>query len=851
MHVLINGEPIIGSPFHPLVEPAPMSPAHSTASLSGLEGTVAGIEAPVRITAIDEFDNLLFHEYDPLISDMTAYLDGADDIEIDIQYEGNGDYDLTWLPVVAGDYTLHIDMMVAGGLTATYYEHADFLRPVAKLIDSHIAFNWERTVALGAYNATGSTVFSRWEEDRPHQEFVPADEAGTHGQIIDSAHAKLNNTEYFSVRWEGWLRPTLDEWHTFVLDLDGDARVWVDDELLIDAWPADTIQYRATRRMDAGTFYAIRVDYRRKDTTVDAAGNTVHRSHDGDSSIALSWFTTSFAPADSTTLPDAQVIGPGSYYLRYPVTGGTFSPHVVPAPTSPSNCEAWGTGLHVATANLQSSFTVHLRDEFNNTRRVGGDLVQAVAERTGPGPPPDGSELVAFECDVEDLGDATFRVTYTPEVAGTYALRVTVNAPPVHSDLGPTAVDASVEAGHIQDSPFVLEVSDGVVVGLQSTAEGVGLAIAEAGVETGFTVQARDIDDNHRSVEDPVSVVALRDTPAVSQAGFETPVTLTGVATYEGDGFYTVRYTPAESGTFALSVMVGGEHVLGSPFDLVVSPTYAEGEFCTAYEPQLTPVTRTVAPATVGSAHSFVIHSKDRFDNYLVAGRITGDIGGDKYVVRALGPQAYAQPIRGVVVDNGDATYTATFTPAVAGPYLVHVWLARTYVAETGLTGEYFSNQWMRGAAALTRVDAVVNFDWTSLGGADDAAHLVTEGWGASLNSARWTGFVEPEHPEFYTFYVASDDGARLWIGEELLIDALGDGPTADGEARSAQTSFRMMPGTLYEVRLDYRQATAEYRVSLEWQSTNTARDVVPTHMLYPRAVEIKDSPFDVMATEP
>lgn len=828
LYVEINGEPIIGSPFTPVVVPAPMSGPHSLATGTGLQGTVAGVPAPVVVTAVDEFDNLLHHNGD--LDVMRAWLDGADDVAIDIVDLENGDYDLTWLPVIAGDYTLHIDLMTSGGLTAVYYQHADFLRPVATLIDSHIDFNWKRTVAFGSYDAESGTAGTSLDNSVAHPDFVAGGTA-THEEILQSVRDHLDNAEVFSIRWQGFVRPEFDEWYTFVVDLDGDVRLWIGDDLLIDAWPADTVQYRASRRLNAHEFYPIKVEY---------------RSHVGESRIGVSWYSTSFAPADSTVLPAPEIITGEHFWLQYAVTGGTFSPHVVPAPTSSSNCEAWGTGLHAATANIESSFIVHVRDEFNNTRRVGGDLVQAVAERTGPLPHPDGADFVQFECDVEDLGDATFLVTYVPVVSGTYSLRVTVNAPPVHSDFGPTAVRNSVEHGHIQDSPFVLKVSDGERVGATSTAEGAGLAVAEAGVETGFTVQARDVNSNHRQSLDSVSVRAVRDTPAVSAAGFESEVVLTGVATYGGDGFYTIRYTPTDSGNFQLNVLIDGEHIVGSPFDLVVYPTYAEGSFCTAYEPQLTPVSREVAPATVGSVHEFVIRSKDRFDNYLDAGRINGDSGGDKYVVRALGPQMYPKPIRGLVVDNGDATYTASFTPEIAGPYLVHVWLARSYVHQTGLTGEYYSNQWMRGDPAVVRVDPFVDFDWSSPGGEGDAAHLITEGWGAALNSVRWTGYIEPEHPEFYTFHVVADDGARLWIGEELLVDALHDGA---GEW-SQQTSFRMLPGTLYEVRLEYRQVAAQYRVSLQWQSTNTARGVVPTAMLYPSAEEIKDSPFDVLSSD-
>ena len=37
--------------------------------------------------------------------------------------------------------------------------------------------------------------------------------------------------------------------------------------------------------------------------------------------------------------------------------------------------------------------------------------------------------------------------------------------------------------------------------------------------------------------------------------------------------------------------------------------------------------------------------------------------------------------------------------------------------------------------------------------------------------SVRWTGFVEPRFSETYTFYIDEDEGARLWVNDQLLID--------------------------------------------------------------------------------
>ncbi|MHC4499076.1 MAG: PA14 domain-containing protein, partial [Planctomycetota bacterium] len=38
--------------------------------------------------------------------------------------------------------------------------------------------------------------------------------------------------------------------------------------------------------------------------------------------------------------------------------------------------------------------------------------------------------------------------------------------------------------------------------------------------------------------------------------------------------------------------------------------------------------------------------------------------------------------------------------------------------------------------------------------------------------SVQWVGEVEAEFTETYTFTVRTDDGARLWIGDQQLVDS-------------------------------------------------------------------------------
>ena len=75
-----------------------------------------------------------------------------------------------------------------------------------------------------------------------------------------------------------------------------------------------------------------------------------------------------------------------------------------------------------------------------------------------------------------------------------------------------------------------------------SVAEGSGLYNAEAGVETGFTVQAKDIKGNLRTVgTDDVEAVMLHEDGV-------TTMTVRGV--HQGNGLYRFRYTQNTAGMY-------------------------------------------------------------------------------------------------------------------------------------------------------------------------------------------------------------------------------------------------------------------------------------------------------------
>jgi hypothetical protein len=80
-----------------------------------------------------------------------------------------------------------------------------------------------------------------------------------------------------------------------------------------------------------------------------------------------------------------------------------------------------------------------------------------------------------------------------------------------------------------------------------------------------------------------------------------------------------------------------------------------------------------------------------------------------------------------------------------------------------------------------------------------------------------------------YSLITTTDDGVRLWIDGQLLIDNWAKhAPTEN------RCTFRTVAGQKHDLRLEYFQGTGGAVMRLEWQSLNEARSVVPPSSLYP-----------------
>ena len=79
------------------------------------------------------------------------------------------------------------------------------------------------------------------------------------------------------------------------------------------------------------------------------------------------------------------------------------------------------------------------------------------------------------------------------------------------------------------------------------------------------------------------------------------------------------------------------------------------------------------------------------------------------------------------------------------------------------------------------------------------------------------------DETDTYTFFAEADDGLRLWVGEELVID---DWYT--GSKKSSSMPVRLKAGSVVPFRLEYFQATGSRVCSLEWRRAGDPAVIVP-----------------------
>jgi hypothetical protein len=154
-------------------------------------------------------------------------------------------------------------------------------------------------------------------------------------------------------------------------------------------------------------------------------------------------------------------------------------------------------------------------------------------------------------------------------------------------------------------------------------------------------------------------------------------------------------------------------------------------------------------------------------------------------------------------------------------PTIVYGLAASTEVDGIGLAGNYYDNADLT-SFVLTRIDPTIDFNHWGNGSPDSAI-------GADTFSIEWTGQVKAKYSETYTFYTTTDDGVRLWLNGQLLVDQW---VTQGGTERSG--TITLAAGQKYDLVMQYFEDLGGAGAELRWSSASQSKEIIPQKCLYP-----------------
>lgn len=137
-----------------------------------------------------------------------------------------------------------------------------------------------------------------------------------------------------------------------------------------------------------------------------------------------------------------------------------------------------------------------------------------------------------------------------------------------------------------------------------------------------------------------------------------------------------------------------------------------------------------------------------------------------------------------------------------------------------GLLGTYFNQEDLTNIA-LIRTDDNIDFYWGS-GSPDPGMEFNTY-------SVVWEGEIESPVSETMTFTATTDDGVKLYVNNQLIIDHWEDQGATGRTGSIAMTAWQRVP-----IRIEYYENGVYASARLEWASNSLPTEIVPSHFLYP-----------------
>ncbi len=196
-----------------------------------------------------------------------------------------------------------------------------------------------------------------------------------------------------------------------------------------------------------------------------------------------------------------------------------------------------------------------------------------------------------------------------------------------------------------------------------------------------------------------------------------------------------------------------------------------------------------------------------------------------RYLTNLLASQSLASLMTANLAGRPQASSPVCGVAASGAPIIA----ASVTPTGTGLTGNYFTNasatytnlvNFNPTNLFLTTNDATIDFTW---------GPATTPDLSNGFYTVRWTGQVQPQYSETYFFETRTDDGVKLWVNDQLLIDKW-----QNQSSTTWTNAITLVADMRYNIRMEYFTRSGSARARLSWFSPSQARQVIPSNRFYP-----------------
>ncbi|MCX6809850.1 MAG: PA14 domain-containing protein [Candidatus Berkelbacteria bacterium] len=177
-----------------------------------------------------------------------------------------------------------------------------------------------------------------------------------------------------------------------------------------------------------------------------------------------------------------------------------------------------------------------------------------------------------------------------------------------------------------------------------------------------------------------------------------------------------------------------------------------------------------------------------------------------------------------------------------------------------GLKGEYFKTVSPTGTPEFTCLVKKLEFNWiaTQPTSAHDGCTPQTGAVGIDNFSVKYTGQVQPQYSDTYTFYALTDDGVKVWVNSQLIINTW----TNQTSSVESKGTIALQAGKKYPIKIEYYNGVGNAQMQLLWSNSHSltaftshqVKQTIPQSRLYtdwtPPSASATASPSTTVMTE-